>query len=35
MAIKLLNGNCITEPTGIKNWKTKYPDTFTDWKKVI
>jgi len=29
---KVLNGNCITEPTGIKNWKNKFPDIFTGWK---
>ena len=28
---KILNGNCITEPTGIINWKNKFPDFFTDW----
>ena len=27
----ILWGNCITEPTGIKNWKNKFPDFFTDW----
>ena len=23
---KILSGNCITELTGIKNWKNKFPD---------
>lgn len=27
----ILCGNCINEPTGIKNWKNKFPDFFTDW----
>ena len=32
---KILNGNCTTEPTGIKNWKNKFPDYFKDWRKKI
>ena len=28
---KILNGNCITKPTGIINWENKFPDFFTDW----
>ena len=23
---------CTIEPTGIKNWKTKFPDSFEHWK---
>ena len=30
---KILSGNGITEPTGIKNWKNNFPDYFTDWEK--
>ena len=30
---KILSGNGITEPTGIKNWKNNFPDYFTDWGK--
>lgn len=30
---KIFNGNCIIEPTGIKNWRNKFPDFFTDWGK--
>ena len=30
---KILNGNCITEPTGIKHWKNNFPDYFKDWRK--
>ena len=30
---KILNGNCISEPTGIKNWKNNFPDYFKDWRK--
>ena len=30
---KILNGNSITEPTGIKNWKNNFPDYFTDGGK--
>ena len=30
---KILNGNCIIEPTGIKNWKNNFPDYFKDWRK--
>ena len=30
---KILNGNCITEPTGIKDWKNNFPDYFEDWRK--
>ena len=26
---KILNGNCITEPTGIINWNNKFPDFFS------
>ena len=32
---KILNGNCTTKPTAIKNWKNKFPDCFTDWEKKI
>ena len=30
---KILSGNDITEPTGIKKWKNNFPDYFTDWGK--
>ena len=30
---EILNGDCITEPTGIKNWKNNYPHYFKDWGK--
>ena len=30
---KILNQDCITEPTGIKNWKNNYPHYFKDWGK--
>ena len=30
---KILSGNGITEPTGIKNWKNNFPDYFPDWEK--
>ena len=30
---KILNGDSITEPTGIKNWKNNYPHYFKDWGK--
>lgn len=31
---KIFNENCFTEPSaGIKSWKNKFPDIFTDWKK--
>ena len=30
---KILNGNCIIEPTGIKNWKNNFTDYFKDWRK--
>ena len=30
---KILSGNGITEPTGIKKWKNNFPDYFTDWGK--
>ena len=30
---KILNGDSITEPTGIKNWKSNYPHYFKDWGK--
>ena len=32
---KILSGNGITEPTGIKNWKNNFPDYFTDWGKTF
>ena len=32
---KILNGNCITEPIGIKNWKNEFPDFFHRLGKKI
>ena len=29
---KLFNDCSVTEPTGIKNWKEKFPNIFTDWR---
>ena len=30
---KLFNNSCVTEPTGVKNWKQKFPNSaFTHWK---
>ena len=30
---KIISGNGITEPAGIKNWKHNFPDYFTGWGK--
>ena len=32
---KILNGDCITEPTGMKNWKNNFPNYFKDWRKKL
>ena len=32
---RILNGNCITEPTGIKNWKNKFSDSLPIGKKIV
>ena len=32
---KILSGNGITEPTGIKKWENNFPDYFTDWEKTF
>ena len=29
---KLFNDCSVTEPTGIKDWKEKFPNIFTDWR---
>ena len=29
---KVFNENCITVPTGIKKWKEKFPEDFSEWK---
>ena len=30
---KILNGNSVTVPTGIKNCKNNFPNYFKDWRK--